>query len=185
MTIVTDKMLEAGREALREHTDVYMDGSEVVGNGSVEAVYRAMIAASPISLQNMQTTQGDGSSAKTPIPALADGQVADLTVRPWSKNNTDLLRSIAADKNILEWMSNPTMPEFLTSAANELDRLSIYPADQSSDVSGLVEALEKIVRATTKDVSRQGLNGVLMQLVEIQTTAREALAQAKRDGGAG
>lgn len=44
--------------------------------------------------------------------------------RPWSPANTDLLRSIAADANFAEWCSNPTMPEFLASAANEIDRLS-------------------------------------------------------------
>lgn len=62
------------------------------------------------SLQKMQTTPQEA--------------VIPSEVRPWSPNNTELLRSIAADANFAEWCSNSTMPEFLASAANEIDRLS-------------------------------------------------------------
>ena len=41
---VTDDMIEAGESALSDHTDKYMDGSEVVQGGAVEAIYEAMLA---------------------------------------------------------------------------------------------------------------------------------------------
>lgn len=44
---VTQEMIEAGQTALSDHTDKYMDGSEVVQGGAVEAIYVAMSALAP------------------------------------------------------------------------------------------------------------------------------------------
>lgn len=45
--LATEEMIEAGRSALREHTDVYMDGGMVVLSGAVEAIYLAMQEDAP------------------------------------------------------------------------------------------------------------------------------------------
>lgn len=43
--VVTDEMVEAGEAALRERTDVYFDGSEVVHDGAVRAILEAALAS--------------------------------------------------------------------------------------------------------------------------------------------
>lgn len=45
----TEDMIEAGDRARKEHTDFYLDGSEVVGSTAISAVYRAMLASRPTS----------------------------------------------------------------------------------------------------------------------------------------
>ena len=45
MTDITEAMLEAGREALEQHTSRFLDGAEVVEDGAIEAIFHAMMAA--------------------------------------------------------------------------------------------------------------------------------------------
>ena len=60
---------------------------------------------------------------------------ASVVERPWTPGCTELLKSIADDANFADWMTNPTMPEFLRSAAALIERLS-------AEREGLREALK-------------------------------------------
>lgn len=44
--VITDEMIDAGKEALRDHTSSYFDGHDEVGSGAVEAIIRAALRAS-------------------------------------------------------------------------------------------------------------------------------------------
>jgi hypothetical protein len=68
------------------------------------------------------------------------GEACPPVYRPWTPGCTVLLKSIAADANMAEWASNPTMPEFLSSAADALSDLEQVIRDLTEAV-GLLRLL--------------------------------------------
>lgn len=138
-----------------------------------------------------------GSSLKTAIPAPADGQVAsqreasverDALVRACGK------RAAACRQQARHVVRSGRPGQLVEQIKYEIDHATVtvglgdlmkfLAADQSSDVSGLVTALAEMLGEYGGDYNDECIRKDDREL-DIIRRAREALAQAKRDGGAG
>ncbi len=127
-----------------------------------------------------------GSSPKTSILAPADGQVASQREAVAWRIRAGLNHPLVEGRPF-DWRLSETRPSLGEGAKDEwfdVEPLYTSPTDQSSDVSGLVEALEKIAAGREKR-SECGTFTYTVDLDDAAEIAAEALAQAKRDGGNG
>ncbi|HEY1071473.1 hypothetical protein [Brevundimonas sp.] len=97
---ITEAMVEAGEGALRDFTDTYMDGSEVVGAGAVEAIFAAMVAASHEAPAE-GAGEREGRDAEVRVAAVAAGaQVEQVYGGEWCLDpavefRSDLIKVLA------------------------------------------------------------------------------------------
>lgn len=176
----TDVMIEAARAEIARAQQQGWHGL------SPTDIYRTMIAAL-------------GSSAKTPIPAPADGQVAsqrawptddprceiDVTYEIWCGDNLEASSTDIVDARRYEAQYQPCSLLKATTYRHPVG-LHVSPTDQSSDVSGMVAALEFAQAWLLRWASHVGSCATGHQctcgLTRVRLDVSEALAQAKRGG---
>lgn len=104
-----------------------------------------------------------------------------LEARPWTPACTALLKTIATDANFAEWTTNPTLPEFLQSAADAL-------SEAEGELDRMREALEPFAKAADAVEGDYGNARPNHQYQFPQVTmgdlraAQAALSPTRRDG---
>lgn len=203
---VTQEMIEAGQTALSDHTDKYMDGSEVVQGGAVEAIYVAMSALAPTAPVEASGSELADAVAhtkenrdrahpnhKTMFVNVADLDLILSALRPQPSGETredaEVLAMLDdyADRHIGATRGEDmSLEEMLISKARE--RLSARPlalGGQQGDSETLRVLLDNLVIAQTmsKDIRQKATDEARSYLYDLRHTP--ARAEAQDEGAAG
>lgn len=158
---ITDEMIAAREKALQDHTDRYMDGSEVVGSGAVLAIYEAMSALRTPASGAVEAAWGDlyrviseaGPSDRQKADAVSK-HLAALTSSP--KAEGEAARIIACHLPLADCPDTACLPITMTAG----DLRSVYAALsapqplQGGEVTRFAAAL-KVMRERALELTKK------------------------------